>query len=816
MMINMTDPSTGAVIVMPGQAGDTVVESTSTLSGASAFQYTEENTQGVQTSGVLLAMNGATDAEYVSGQGVVSDISGFQVSLANGASATVTGSNTLTAGSNVSLTVSGSSNSTSVTGTGTTVVDSGSNDTTTLSGNNDTSVMTGSSSITDSSGSGDVTTLQGTNDGAGVFGANSSATDSGAGGYVALLNSNDSGSVSGTGTSTSSTGSGDYLALNGNSESATVAGANSVANTYGNADTATLGGTGDGAGVFGANSSATASGAGGYVSLLANNDSGSVSGTGTSASSTGSDDYLGLNGSNESATVAGANSTTDTYGTYDTATLTGISDGAGLFGANSWATDSGAGGYVALLANSDSGLVSGTGTSTSSTGSSDYLGLNGTGDSATVTGAGSSAVATGSNVLVNVSGTGDLVNLSANSGSTANLDGGNSDTINAAEDYVSINAATSGDDIVGGGVNLNIASSFSGQVSGNNETIDVTGGNVALDASGKSSTIDVTGLGVTVYATDSQVNFSGAAANNNADNVYGAGNSTPDGGWSQLSAEAAQGIIGTPSVPTTLSDPSADTVAASDPGSSEENDPNEVVVTPVPNPDVTSTPLPDSCPDGTDPIILNLDGGSVQTTSLAGSSASFDMQNNGQNVQTGWGTAGEGYLVYDPNDPGNTTAVTQDSQLVGGFGALQGLAQQVDGSAGGSLTASDALWNNLKVWVDTTGTGQFQSGQLESLAQLGITSINLDGEQVNQNSNGNEILVNSTFTYANGSTGNIAGVNLMYNPNATVSPGATTASLADVQINKLIAGMASYGVQAAGSSVLAASQSTPETLLAVH
>jgi hypothetical protein len=87
---------------------------------------------------------------------------------------------------------------------------------------------------------------------------------------------------------------------------------------------------------------------------------------------------------------------------------------------------------------------------------------------------------------------------------------------------------------------------------------------------------------------------------------------------------------------------------------------------------------------------------------------------------------------------------------------------------------------------------------------------------VNQNSNGNEILVSSTFTYANGDTGSIAGVNLMYNPNVTGSPSATTASLADVQISKLIAGMASYGVQGAGSSVLVASQATPETLLAVH
>jgi hypothetical protein len=222
-----------------------------------------------------------------------------------------------------------------------------------------------------------------------------------------------------------------------------------------------------------------------------------------------------------------------------------------------------------------------------------------------------------------------------------------------------------------------------------------------------------------------------------------------------------------------------------------------------------------TCNDGVDPIILNLDGRSVETLSQATSSVSFDMQNNGQKVQTGWGTAGEGYLVYDPNDAGNTTVVNQDSQLVAGFDALQALAMQVDGTANGSLTANDALWNSLKVWVDTTGTGQFRSGQLYSLDQLGITSINLNGKRVNQDNNGNQILVDSTFTWANGSTGDIAGVNLMFNPNAVdSSAGSATANLADLQISNLVASMASYGAQPAASSALVvAAQQAPQAML---
>ncbi|CAM2198502.1 protein of unknown function (plasmid) [Paraburkholderia kururiensis] len=225
-------------------------------------------------------------------------------------------------------------------------------------------------------------------------------------------------------------------------------------------------------------------------------------------------------------------------------------------------------------------------------------------------------------------------------------------------------------------------------------------------------------------------------------------------------------------------------------------------------------PIP-ATSSSSDPIILNLSGGPVQTTSLSGSTTTFDMQNNGQQVQTAWGTAGEGYLVYDPNDAGNSATVTQDSQLVGGFDQLQALAQQADGSSTGSLNATDALWNSLKVWVDTTGTGQFQSGELYSLSQLGITSIDLDGTQVNQNSNGNQILVDSTFTYTNGRTGDIAAVNLMYNAGAAQPASTATAGLAEIQLNRLIASMASYGVDGTGEAVTGLAQATPESMLAV-
>jgi hypothetical protein len=138
------------------------------------------------------------------------------------------------------------------------------------------------------------------------------------------------------------------------------------------------------------------------------------------------------------------------------------------------------------------------------------------------------------------------------------------------------------------------------------------------------------------------------------------------------------------------------------------------------------------------------------------------MQNNGQQVQTGWAKAGEGILVYDPSQTNN---VTDDTDLVAGYNALDQLA----GASSGELTASNPLWEDLKVWVDATGTADFASGSLFTLDQLGITSIDLGATQTNINSNGNTILAEAMFAFANGSTGQIAGINLAYNPSALAS-----------------------------------------------
>ena len=98
----------------------------------------------------------------------------------------------------------------------------------------------------------------------------------------------------------------------------------------------------------------------------------------------------------------------------------------------------------------------------------------------------------------------------------------------------------------------------------------------------------------------------------------------------------------------------------------------------------------------------------IQTERIGQSGVSFDLGNTGaNNASVGWITPGEGFLVDLP--PGATT-ISNGSELFGsatllpngqtasnGFAALSAFAQQ----GATVIDASNPIFNELKVWVDT-------------------------------------------------------------------------------------------------------------------
>ena len=160
---------------------------------------------------------------------------------------------------------------------------------------------------------------------------------------------------------------------------------------------------------------------------------------------------------------------------------------------------------------------------------------------------------------------------------------------------------------------------------------------------------------------------------------------------------------------------------------------------------------------GGSPVVLDLSGKGIKITPLSSSNMFFGMANNGYAQHTAWAGAGNGVLVYDPSGG----AVTQANQV--NFTLwdptaktdMQALQHVFDTNHDGVLNASDSSWNNFRILVTNADGTQ----TLETLAQAGVTSINLNANSYKQAfTDGSSIDGETTFTKSDGTTGTAATV----------------------------------------------------------
>jgi len=159
------------------------------------------------------------------------------------------------------------------------------------------------------------------------------------------------------------------------------------------------------------------------------------------------------------------------------------------------------------------------------------------------------------------------------------------------------------------------------------------------------------------------------------------------------------------------------------------------------------------------PIILDLDGDGLETIGLASSNVYFDFDADGVLTKTGWAGKDDALLVWDRNANGNIdtgaelfgdfTVLPNGTLAPNGFAALAAL----DINGDGILDASDPAFAELKLWRDADQNGVTGSGELISLLDAGIVSLDLAHTLKNQSlANGNTLSREGRFTRADGST----------------------------------------------------------------
>ena len=184
-------------------------------------------------------------------------------------------------------------------------------------------------------------------------------------------------------------------------------------------------------------------------------------------------------------------------------------------------------------------------------------------------------------------------------------------------------------------------------------------------------------------------------------------------------------------------------------------------------PIVTMTPLPPVQVSTAPPIVLDLDGDGAELVSLTGSAVQFDMDGDGDKEKTGWAAADDGFLALDRNGNGRIDDIGEISfvqDLAGATTDLEGL-QAFDSNANGLFDRGDARWGAFSVWQDADQDGVSDAGELLSLDDRGIQSINLSSTATGQGAAGaadNVVVKTGEYLKDDGSIAALADVFLAY------------------------------------------------------
>jgi Ca2+-binding RTX toxin-like protein len=128
-----------------------------------------------------------------------------------------------------------------------------------------------------------------------------------------------------------------------------------------------------------------------------------------------------------------------------------------------------------------------------------------------------------------------------------------------------------------------------------------------------------------------------------------------------------------------------------------------------------------------------------------------------------WTAGNDGILALDLNGSGtidNGTEIFTPHFAGGGHASGLAALASLDSSGDGVIDGADAGFAGLMVWQDLNHDGVSDAGELASLTDHGISGINLAATPSGGTIDGQELIAEGTFNFADGTTGAFAEVGL--------------------------------------------------------
>ena len=161
-----------------------------------------------------------------------------------------------------------------------------------------------------------------------------------------------------------------------------------------------------------------------------------------------------------------------------------------------------------------------------------------------------------------------------------------------------------------------------------------------------------------------------------------------------------------------------------------------------------------------DPLVLDTNkDGFISTTPLTGSTTYFDITGDGLRERIGWVSGEDALLALDKNDNGQIEGIDEifGSLTESGFEELKRL---VDSNHDNTIDRRDELFNQLQLWHDYNQDAMVQEGELKSLKDEGVNSIDLNYVSTRIEINGNLLTEASKYSTDGGTKELVADIQL--------------------------------------------------------
>nr|WP_257469951.1 FG-GAP-like repeat-containing protein [Prochlorococcus marinus] len=158
--------------------------------------------------------------------------------------------------------------------------------------------------------------------------------------------------------------------------------------------------------------------------------------------------------------------------------------------------------------------------------------------------------------------------------------------------------------------------------------------------------------------------------------------------------------------------------------------------------------------DGNDPLIFDLDNDGIELISTK-EKVLFDVDVDGDLEITGWTAPDDGLLVMDINNDGfinDMSEVFSEHFNSGAFISSLDSLNSIDSNNDDLINYQDELFEQVMIWQDLNSNGISNSGELSTLNEVGIESISLLAEIMDDEIEGNTINAKGSYEGTDGVT----------------------------------------------------------------